>query len=138
MPRHDDRPREIIWTPEISRWLGGLPEARAETVAATAKLVLDGGPGLGRPLADHVRGSKHHNMKEMRVPGGNLRALFAFDPRRRLVMLVGGDKTNDWNGWYKRNIRRADQIYDRHLRGMGDDPRWGRGMGPKTPTPRGR
>ena len=35
-----------------------------------------------------------------------MRALFAFDPRRRAVMLLGGDKTNDWKGWYVRNIPR--------------------------------
>lgn len=51
-------------------------------------------------------------MKELRSSGGNLRALFAFDPRRRAVVLVGGDKTGDWSGWYKRNIPRADRRYD--------------------------
>lgn len=54
-------------------------------------------------------------MKELRSFGGHLRALFAFDPRRRGIVLRGGDKTNDWIGWYKRNIPIADDLYDDYL-----------------------
>jgi hypothetical protein len=53
--------------------------------------------------------------------GGSLRALFAFDPRRRAIVLVGGDKTNDWKGWYARNIRFADKLYATHLRSLGTE-----------------
>ncbi len=63
-------------------------------------------------------------MKELRSVGGHLRALFAFDPRRRAVILLGGDKTNDWTGWYKRNIPVADKLYDRHLRSIGKGAPW--------------
>ena len=56
------------------------------------------GPRLGRPRAASISGSRHHNMKELRSAGGHLRALFAFDPRRHAVILLGGHKTNDWKG----------------------------------------
>jgi hypothetical protein len=57
-------------------------------------------------------------MKELRSRGGHLRVLFAFDPKRQAILLVGGDKTNDWEGWYDRNIPVADRLYDDHLKNL--------------------
>ena len=56
--------------------------------------------------------------------GGHIRILFAFDHHQRGVVLLGGDKTNDWTGWYKRNIPVADKLYDEHLRSIGTEPPW--------------
>jgi len=56
-------------------------------------------------------------MKELRT--GTLRALFAFDPERRAIVLLGGDKRGDWTGWYERNIPLADDRFDQHLREKG-------------------
>lgn len=59
---------------------------------------------MGRPLVDTVVASRHPNMKELR-PGSTgrteIRVLFAFDVIRRAVLLVGGDKSTDWKGWYR-------------------------------------
>ena len=55
-------------------------------------------------------------MKELRSVGGHLRLLFAFDPKREAFVCVGGDKANDWTGWYDRNIPLADDRYDEHLK----------------------
>ena len=56
-------------------------------------------------------------MKELR-PGSTgrteVRVLFAFDTRRRAILLVGGDKSKDWKGWYKVNIPIADDRFDEH------------------------
>jgi hypothetical protein len=41
--------------------------------------------------------------------------LFCFDPRRAAIVLLGGDKTADWSGWYDRNIPLADDLYDQYL-----------------------
>ncbi len=54
-------------------------------------------------------------MKELRSVGGNLRALFCFDPRRTAIVLLGGDKTNHWAEWYDENIPIADDLYDVYL-----------------------
>jgi hypothetical protein len=54
-------------------------------------------------------------MKELRPRGGNLRVLFAFDPRRMAILLIGGDKTNRWETWYRDVIPIADKLYDEHL-----------------------
>ena len=67
-------------------------------------------------MADTLKGSRHANMKELRPRGGNLRLLFAFDPTRTAIVLVAGDKTDNWTRWYKANIPVADDRYDEHLR----------------------
>lgn len=119
---------QIDMTPDAERWYLGLGARDAERVAAALDQLERRGPELGRPFVDSIKGSRHHNMKELRSVGGHLRALVAFDPRRRAVVLLGGDKTNDWKGWYRRNIRVADRLYDRHLRELGGKP--------ECPTPR--
>lgn len=66
---------------------------------------------------DSVVGSRHSNMKELR-PGSTgrteIRALFAFDKGRQAILLVGGDKSDDWRGWYDDNIPIADDRFDDH------------------------
>jgi hypothetical protein len=107
----------------------GLGGADANRIAAAFDELERRGPRLGRPFVDSIKGSRHHNMKELRSIGGNLRALFAFDPHRRAVVLLGGDKGGDWKGWYQRQIPRADALYDKHLRDNGRE-------GPSPGTPR--
>lgn len=56
-------------------------------------------------------------MKELR-PGSTgrteIRVLFAFDLEREAILLVGGDKSDDWKGWYEANIPVADDRFDDH------------------------
>ncbi|HUB04236.1 MAG TPA: type II toxin-antitoxin system RelE/ParE family toxin [Solirubrobacteraceae bacterium] len=115
---------EVEFTPEAERWFNGLGAKDADRIGAAIEQLRRHGPNLGRPRADSIRGSRHHNMKELRSAGRHLRVLFVLDPRQRAVILVGGDKTNDWKGWYRRNIRIADKLYDRHLRSIGKGERW--------------
>jgi hypothetical protein len=122
----------VVWrvelTPEAERWYMSLERRDANRIAAAIDKLEERGPGLGRPYVDSVKGSRFHNMKELRSRGGHLRALFAFDPRRTAIVLVGGDKTNEWTGWYTRSIARADQLYARHLKERGwQDPGASRG-----------
>jgi hypothetical protein len=120
---------EVELNPQVLQWRRSLDPVSADRFAAALGQLQRGGPGLGRPYVDAIKGSRHRNMKELRV--GTMRALFAFDPRRHAVMLVAGDKTNDWRGWYQRNIPVADRAYDKHLRSVGGgEGRWkGRGIG---------
>jgi hypothetical protein len=55
-------------------------------------------------------------MRELRVQvhGRPFRVLYAFDPKRAAILLVGGDKTGD-DRWYATNVPIADRLYDRHL-----------------------
>lgn len=102
----------------IDEWLVGLDEDSYEQVIAALELLSERGPTLGRPLVDRISSSRHHNMKELR-PGSSgrseIRILFAFDPHRTAVQLVGGDKEHRWKQWYRQNIPVADARYDEHL-----------------------
>ncbi len=88
---------------------------------AAVELLSEHGPQLGRPLVDTVVGSRHKNMKELR-PGSSgrseLRILFAFDPKRKAILLVAGDKAGNWNRWYRRNIPIADDRFEDHLENL--------------------
>ncbi len=114
---------ELELQPQAREWRESLRGRERDHLEAALSLLRQQGPGLGRPFVDSIKASRHHNMKELRV--GTSRALFAFDPRRCAVVLLAGDKQNDWRGWYQRNIPRADRLYDQHLRGLGvGDRQW--------------
>lgn len=106
----------VEFTDEFERWWATLTPAQQASVAASVELLRVLGPELPRPHADTVRGSRHANMKELRTQcrGRPLRTLFAFDPRRCAILLVGGDKTGN-RRWYERMIPLADRLYDEHL-----------------------
>lgn len=107
---------EIEYTDEFGHWWDQLDEAEQESVAASVELLRRLGPSLPRPHADTLKGSRHANMKELRTQhhGRPLRTLFAFDPRRSAILLIGGDKSGKVR-FYERMIPRADDLYDSHL-----------------------
>jgi hypothetical protein len=106
---------DVYFTAQAEEWLVGLSDPDFKAIMTAVELLEERGPSLGRPAVDRIKGSRHHNRKELRSFGGDLRALFAFDPRRQAIVLLGGDKTDDWTGWYERNIPLADDLYDRYL-----------------------
>lgn len=108
-------PWEAEYTDEFEAWWRSLSEDEQETTGVAVRELEERGPALGRPFADTVNGSRHSNMKELRPPEGNLRVLFASDPRRMAILLIGGDKTGRWREFYRRMIPVADDLYDEHL-----------------------
>jgi hypothetical protein len=109
---------------EVEDWVLGLDDDTYDQVAAAIDVLADRGPALGRPLVDRIEGSKVHNLKELRpgsTGGSEVRVLFVFDPDRRAVLLVAGDKASNWSGWYATNILVAERRYDEWLRGERDD-----------------
>jgi hypothetical protein len=92
-------------------------DVRMEILALS--LVLEEfGPQLGRPRADTLNGSRHANMKELRFSAadGEWRVAFAFDPKRRAILLVAGDKSGgSEKRFYRELIRKADIRFDAHL-----------------------
>ncbi len=110
---------DIELTEDVETWL--LYElddhGRRQIVPAIDKLE-EVGPTLGRPLVDRINASRHHNMKELRSIGGSVRVLFAFDPERKAILLVGGDKAGQWKRWYEESIPRADDLYDEHMENL--------------------
>lgn len=109
---------------EVEDWILGLDEDTYDQVAAAIDLLADVGPALGRPLVDRIEGSKVHNLKELRPGSGGgseVRVLFVFDPDRRAVLLVAGDKAGNWRGWYQKSIPAAERRYGEWLRGERDE-----------------
>ncbi len=116
-------PWAVVATEEFEEWMMSLTDKQyAATMRAISRLEQVG-PTLGRPYADTIRNSRFKNMKELRVSSqGALRVLFAFDPERRAVLLLGGDKSKDsrWNDWYVDAIQRADNLFQEHIRKLGE------------------
>lgn len=87
-------------------------------ILALAKLLQQFGPRLSRPRVDTLKGSSHANMKELRfnAEDGVWRVAFAFDPRRKAILLVAGDKSGGGEKkFYRELIRKADERFDAHL-----------------------
>jgi hypothetical protein len=107
---------DIRFDDEFLAWFEELDEELQNEILAHIALLRERGPNLGRPYVDTVDGSEFTNMKELRVQfhGDPWRILFAFDPRRAAILLVGGCKRGD-KRWYKRHIPIADERFQRHL-----------------------
>jgi hypothetical protein len=105
---------EVEYTDEFGTWWGSLLPQEQDRVAAAVELLEMAGPSLGRPMVDTIQASRHPNMKELRP--GSMRVLFAFDPHRAAILLLGGDKSGCWEEWYVDAIPEADRLYDGHLK----------------------
>ncbi len=109
----------IIYRSPYRAWFGKCGEELQNEILAHLEVLKTVGPNLGRPRVDHIKGSEHQNMKELRVQfkGDPVRILFAFDPDRRAVLLLGGTKTGD-DRWYRKHVPLADQEFSLHLQEM--------------------
>lgn len=90
-------------------------------LAALMLQLQERGPLLGRPAADTLKGSRYANMKELRfhAEGGVWRVAFAFDPSRKAVLLVAGDKAGvSKRTFYSNLIRVADARFERYLNSL--------------------
>jgi hypothetical protein len=107
---------EVEYADEFEVWWNSLSQDEQEEISAKVELLEEHGPALCRPHADVITSSRHSNMKELRgkVNQRHLRVLFAFDPHRTALLLLGGDKTNDPK-WYEKFVPIADDLFDRHL-----------------------
>jgi hypothetical protein len=95
-----------------------LPEDVKEEIFALAIVLRQFGPQLGRPRVDTLNGSAYANMKELRFAAadGEWRVAFAFDPKRRAILLVAGDKSGtSERRFYRELIRKADERFGAHL-----------------------
>jgi hypothetical protein len=110
---------EVAYTDEFGAWWNDLTEEEQEEISAKVELLEEFGPTLPRPHSDVIVTSRHANMKELRgsVKQRELRVLYAFDPRRAAILLLGGDKTGDPK-WYDRSVPIADRLFDAHLRAL--------------------
>jgi hypothetical protein len=109
----------VLFHPAFDSEFRELSETVQDELLAHAKLLEQFGPTLGRPRVDTLNGSKHANMKELRFDAddGVWRVAFAFDPKRRAVLLVAGDKSGgSEDRFYRQLLRTADKRFDRHVK----------------------
>lgn len=108
---------EIEYTDEFERWWISLSEGEQIDVAAVIDLLEFLGPSLQFPYSSGIQGSKHNHLRELRIQhaGSPYRVLYALDPRRTAILLIGGNKIGK-KRWYQQFIPFADKLYDEHLK----------------------
>ena len=107
---------DVEYTDEFGEWWESLAEDEQESLDASVRLLEARGPMLGFPHSSGINGSAHGHMRELRTQHGGrpLRTLYAFDPHRSAILLIGGDKTGN-DRFYDQFIPVADTLYDQHL-----------------------
>lgn len=113
---------KVEYTDEFGDWWNALTEAEQESIDASVHLLEERGPQLGYPHSSGIERSKHPHMRELRVQhrGRPFRVLYAFDPRRTAILLIGGDKSGN-DRWYEEHVLLADRLYDEHLAALGKE-----------------
>ena len=111
---------EVEYTDEFEEWWNEISEDEQDSVAAKVQLLERLGPQLPHPHSSGIQGSRHSHMRELRIQhqGEPYRVLYAFDPRRMAILLIGGCKTGD-DRWYDKMVPVADDLYDEHLKEIG-------------------
>jgi hypothetical protein len=113
---------EVEYTDEFEEWWSQLSQEQQEALHDRVTLLAENGPSLKRPIVGEIKTSRHKNLKELIVSAaGALRVLFAFDPRRHTILLLGGDKSGNWDAWYATAVPHADALYDKHLQELRDE-----------------
>lgn len=104
---------------EFEEWWNALDADEQESVAACVELLEQRGPHLGFPYSSSIVGSRHGPLRELRIQhrGRPYRVLYAFDPRRVAILLIGGEKTGN-DRWYEELVPLADDVYDAHLKSL--------------------
>jgi hypothetical protein len=107
---------EVEYTDEFGAWWASLETHEQDAVAQHVGLLEVQGVSLGFPYSSNVVTSRHDHMRELRIQYGGrpYRVLYAFDPRRIGILLIGGEKTGD-DRWYEKMVPQADKLYDDHL-----------------------
>jgi len=107
---------DVEYTDEFEAWWDSLSEKEQTDIRATVGLLEQLGPNLRFPHSSGIQNTKYTHMRELRIQhaGRPYRILYAFDPRRTALLLIGGDKTGK-DRWYEEFIPKAEELYDEHL-----------------------
>jgi hypothetical protein len=107
---------EVEYTDEFGNWWESLMPNEQESIAAVVMLLEEFGPQLPHPYSSQIKGTERHALRELRIQHGGdpYRVVYAFDPRRMAILLLGGNKVGD-DRWYQVHVPRAERLYDEHL-----------------------
>jgi len=111
-------PVEIVVTHEFVHWWESLDEDEQVSVRAVVDLLENLGVTLDFPYSTKIVHSR--KLRELRIqPAGSpYRVLYAFDPARNAVLLVGGKKTGN-DRWYEEYVPWAEKTFADYLRETG-------------------
>lgn len=112
----------VEFTDEFEGWWVILDESEQDSIAVIVTLLEYRGPFLAYPHSSGIEGSRHNHMRELRIQhkGEPYRVLYAFDPRRSVILLIGGNKSGQ-DRWYETYIPIADRLYDDHLKSLEEE-----------------
>lgn len=107
---------EVEYTEDFSKWWHNLNEEETISIDACIRLLEQLGPQLKFPYSSGIEGTKYTHMRELRIQhkGKPFRILYAFDPRRIAILLIGGSKEGN-DRWYRTFIPIAEKLYQQHL-----------------------
>jgi hypothetical protein len=108
----------VEFHPEFYDEFKKLPEAVQDALLVELVALKEVGPNLDRPHSGTLNNAKHKNLKELRfkADGGIWRVPYAFDPLRKAILLVAGDKSGvPAQSFYKRLIAKAVKRFDEYL-----------------------
>ncbi|MEG4518106.1 MULTISPECIES: type II toxin-antitoxin system RelE/ParE family toxin [unclassified Microcoleus] len=108
---------EVEYTDEFEQWYETLDAQTQDSIDSSVELLEERGPNLAFPRSSRINGSRHQHIRELRVQhqGEPYRILYAFDPRRIAILLLGGNKKGN-DRWYEENVPKADKLYDELLK----------------------
>ena len=110
---------EVEYTDVFGNWWDGLDLDEQESVAASVEVLATLGASVPFPYSSGIKESRYSHMRELRIQhkGMPYRVLYAFDPRRVAILLLGGNKGGD-DRWYAKMVPQADALYDNHLKDL--------------------
>ena len=110
---------DVEYTDEWWDWFDRLVESAQDAVSVAVELLERAGPRLPYPHSSKIIGSRRAHMRELRIQSGGrpFRCLYALDPRRTAILLLGADKTGS-RRWYAEHVPRADRLYDEHIEAL--------------------
>jgi len=112
----------VEFTDEFEGWWVTLDPLGQDAIDVVVGLLEERGPRLAFPQSSKIATSRHGHLRELRVQyrGQPYRVLYAFDPRRVAILLLGGSKSGD-HRWYEKHVPRADALYDEHLAALREE-----------------
>ena len=113
---------DVLFTDEFETWWNGLSTAEQDSVDRVVRMLTEDGPSLRFPYSSGIEGSAYSHMRELRIQhqGRPYRVLYAFDPGRNALLLIGGDKTGN-DRWYEIFVPIADRLYRDYLKRLEED-----------------
>jgi hypothetical protein len=108
---------DVILTDEALAWYGSLDDDDRQAMDRVINALEREGLNLGYPHSSKIKTARKHSLRELRASshGRELRALYAFDPKRQAVVLTGGDKTGKTGKWYEKQVALAEKVFDQYL-----------------------